>query len=145
MQDDERDERLQDCSKGEGAMKSKKEKNKAAKPDRRELVHETEGGVAGAVAGAAVGAAAGPAGAVAGAAIGALAGALAGRALDVDAEQQAARDRQLDAELGVTEGTVGAPNLKHPPAERGAYSAASVGVGSSGEQPAEGPIQVPED
>jgi hypothetical protein len=82
---------------------------------------------------------------VAGAAVGAVAGALAGRALDVDAERQVARERQLDAELGVTEGTVGAPNLKHPPPTRGAYSGASVGVESSGGQPAEGPIQVPEE
>ena len=122
-----------------------KKKSKARKPDRKELVREAETGVAGAVAGAAVGAIAGPPGIAAGAAIGAVAGAIAGRALEVDSARQAAHERELDAEIGVTEGTLGAPNLKHPPAERGAYSAASAGVTGDGGQPAEGPIQVPEE
>jgi hypothetical protein len=124
-------------------METKKKSN-THKPDRKELVHEAEAGVAGAVAGAAVGAAAGPPGIAAGAAIGAVAGAIAGRALEVDAERKAAHDRTLDAEIGVTEGSLGAPNLRHPPAVRGAYSGASAGVTSEGGQPAEGPIQVPE-
>jgi phage tail tape-measure protein len=122
-----------------------KKKSNVRKPDRKELVHEAEAGVAGAVAGAAVGAAAGPPGIAAGAAIGAVAGAIAGRALEVEAERQAEHDRKLDAEIGVTEGSLGAPNLKHPPAERGAYSGASAGVTSDGATPAEGPMQVPDE
>jgi phage tail tape-measure protein len=122
-----------------------KKKNSAGKPDRKELVHQAEAGVAGAVAGAAVGAAAGPPGIAAGAAIGAVAGAIAGRALGEDAERRSEHDRKLDEEIGVTDGTLGAPNLQHPPAERGAYSGASAGVTSDGGQPAEGPIQVPEE
>jgi hypothetical protein len=50
-------------------------------------------------------------------------------------------DRELDAEIGVSGGDLGAPNLKHPPATTGVYSAASSGAGASGESPAEGPMQ----
>ena len=44
-------------------------------------------------------------------------------------------------------GELGAPNLKHPgPVGSATYSAASAGAGSSGgEQPAEGPMQTPEE
>jgi Glycine zipper len=110
------------------------------------LVHEVEGGASGAVAGAVIGAAAGPPGIVAGAIIGGVAGAMAGAALDDESSRQASRTRTLDAQIGVSEGDLGAPNLKHPPAKIGAYSAASAGAESSaGEVPAEGPMQPPED
>jgi hypothetical protein len=111
----------------------------------RRIEHEAEGAASGALVGAVVGAAAGPAGVAAGAVLGGIAGALAGAVLDQDASEQAARTRELDAVIGVTEGDLGAPNLKHPPAKIGAYSAASAGAGRSGNgEPAEGPIQPPE-
>ena len=108
--------------------------------------HEAEGGASGALAGAVLGAGAGPPGMVAGAVIGSVAGALAGGVLDRESSKKVAYSRELDAVIGVSEGELGAPNLKHPPARIGAYSAASTGAASSpSEQPAEGPIQAPED
>jgi hypothetical protein len=122
--------------------------NKAKKGDKKKssgaahVAHEAEGVASGAAAGAVLGAAAGPAGAVAGALIGAAAGAAAASALEKDAARKAAHARELDEEIGVTGGDLGAPNLKHPPARVGAYSGASVGVATPGgdEEPAEGPI-----
>lgn len=111
----------------------------------RRIEHEAEGAASGAFVGAVVGAAAGPAGVAAGAVIGGIAGALAGAVLDRDSAEHAARTRELDAVIGVSEGDLGAPNLKHPPAKIGAYSAASIGEGRSANgEPAEGPIQSPE-
>ena len=113
---------------------------------RQHLVHEAEGVASGAVAGALLGAVAGPPGVVAGAVIGAAAGAVAAFALDNEAERQAARTRELDDEIGVTGGTLGAPNLEHPPATTGAYSAASAGVSTAdGDEPAEGPMPSPKE
>jgi hypothetical protein len=110
------------------------------------LVHEVEGGASGALAGAVIGAAAGPPGIVAGAIIGGVAGAMAGAALDDESSREASRTRTLDAQIGVSGGDLGAPNLKHPPAKIGAYSAASAGAGSSADgAPAEGPLQPPEE
>ena len=80
---------------------------------------------------------------MAGALIGGVAGAVAASALEKDAAQKAAHTRELDEQIGVTGGDLGAPNLKHPPARVGAYSAASVGAATSGdddEEPAEGPM-----
>jgi Glycine zipper len=125
-----------------------KRKRITSSPDgaaTRRIEHEAEGAASGAFVGAVVGAAAGPAGVAAGAVMGGIAGALAGAALDRDATEQTARNRELDAEIGVSGGDLGAPNLEHPPAKIGAYSAASVGEGRSGDgEPAEGPIQPPE-
>ncbi|MDB4942195.1 MAG: hypothetical protein JWP97_1729 [Labilithrix sp.] len=107
--------------------------------------HEAEGGLGGALAGAAVGAIAGPPGALAGAIIGGVVGALAVAAVDQDLGDQAAVDRQLDADIGVSGGDLGAPNLRHPPAVRGVYSAQSAGAsGEAGSSPPEGPMQTPE-
>lgn len=128
-------------------MKPKKKSNAgAAKTSTRRIVHEVEGGASGALAGAVLGAAAGPPGIVAGALIGSIAGALTGKALDTESSRQTARTRELDAQIGVSEGELGAPNLKHPPAKVGAYSAGSAGASSSSgdEEPAEGPIQPPQ-
>jgi len=112
---------------------------------RRRIVHETEGGVSGALVGSIVGAAAGPPGIVAGAIMGGVAGALSALALENWNETMAERTRELDEEIGVIGGELGAPNLEHPPATVGAYSAASMGaVGSSDHAPAEGPIEPPE-
>lgn len=113
--------------------------------DPHRLAHEAEGGGAGALAGALLGVVAGPPGMVAGAIIGGVAGAITGAALDTESATRTSRTRALDAEIGVSEGELGAPNLAHPRARTGAYSAASSGVDtSSGESSAEGPIPPPE-
>jgi len=112
---------------------------------KHRIEHEAEGAASGALVGGLVGVAAGPVGVAAGALLGGIVGALAGAVLDDDASRRAARTRELDAVIGVSGGTIGAPNLKHPPAKVGAYSAAAVGQGpSSDEGLAEGPIQPPE-
>lgn len=127
-------------------MKSPKKKSKSAsgQVNKRRIAHEAEGGASGALAGAALGAVAGPPGMVAGAVIGGFAGAIAGAVLDSESSRQATGARALDATIGVSEGELGAPNLEHPPAKVGAYSAASTGAGSSSDaEPAEGPMQPP--
>ncbi|HXX70034.1 MAG TPA: hypothetical protein VEK07_22835 [Polyangiaceae bacterium] len=111
----------------------------------KRLAHEAEGLASGALVGTVVGAAAGPPGMIAGAILGGAAGAVTGVALEIDASWSAAETRVLDEELGVSGGELGAPNLEHPPARIGAYSAASAGAGpSSLPVPAEGPLQPPE-
>lgn len=122
--------------------------NKVKKGDKKKnahVAHEAEGVASGAAAGAVLGAGAGPAGMVVGAVIGGAAGAVAASALEKDAARKQARERELDEQIGVTGGDLGAPNLKHPPARVGAYSAASAGVATSGdeEEPAEGPMPSP--
>lgn len=118
---------------------------KMSKRGRQHIAHEAEGAAVGALAGAALGSAAGPPGIAAGAILGGVAGVISGAVLDSESSRQVSRSRELDAQIGVSEGDLGAPNLKHPPAKSGAYSAASAGVdSSSGEAPAEGPMQVPE-
>ena len=96
----------------------------------------------GAVAGAAMGAIAGPIGAVAGGALGGVIGAFAGQVLDENDAADAEHDQQLDRDIGVTEGDLGAASPDAPPALRGAYSAASAGgTGTGGSKPSEGPMQ----
>jgi hypothetical protein len=127
------------------ATNKKKTKGDSKKPSgKRRLAHEAEGAASGAVAGAALGSAAGPPGIVAGAVLGGVAGAVAGAVLDREGERRASHDRALDAEIGVSDGELGAPNLEHPPAKVGAYSASSSGAPSSSGDTAEGPIQPPE-
>jgi len=128
-------------------MKSKKKaKGTPINAKGRRALREAEAGASGALAGAVVGAAGGPAGIVAGAIVGGVAGAVTGAVLDGEASRKAARTRELDEEIGVTGGDLGAPNLKHPPAKVGAYSGASAGVASpSGQEPAEGPMQEPDE
>ena len=109
-------------------------------------LHEAGGVAGGALAGAAFGAIAGPPGVAAGAVIGGVVGAIVAKISDEDADRAAAHDAALDAEIGVNGGDLGAPNLKHPPAIRGAYSAGSAGGGGEGSgQTADGPIPPPED
>jgi hypothetical protein len=115
-------------------------KKRGSKANSR-LAHELEAGTAGMLTGAVVGAAAGPPGIVAGAVLGAAAGTVAGAALDTDARARSQRSRELDAVIGVTEGSIGAPNLVHPPPAVGAYSTASSGAETSHGDPAEGPAQ----
>ncbi len=109
-------------------------------PVRRHL-REAAGGAAGALSGAALGAMAGPPGAITGAVIGGIVGALASAAVQSEAFDIADRDHELDAELGITEGDIGAPNLEHPPAEVGAFSIANSGADIiTDAEPAEGPM-----
>jgi hypothetical protein len=126
-------------------MGSKTDKVSRTRAAAQHLAHEAEGGGAGALAGAIVGAAAGPPGIVAGAIIGGIAGTVAGAVLDAESLRQAARTGELDSQIGVMDGEIGAPNLEHPPAKVGAYSGASSGVSAPSEgAPAEGPMQPPE-
>jgi hypothetical protein len=122
---------------------TKADKNVQSRVWRRRE-HEAEVGAAGALAGAAVGAFAGPPGAVAGAIIGGVVGAVAGAALDDQSVDDATKDAALDEAIGINGGDLGAPNLEHPPALVGAYSAGTSGAGGgeSGSS-ADGPMQVP--
>lgn len=127
---------------------SSKKKSKATADNRgkKRLIHDVEGSGSGALAGAVLGAAAGPVGIAVGAVLGGVAGALAGDVLDKDASKRAAHTKDLDEQIGVGGGDLGAPGLLHPPAQVGAYSSASAGGQSEAEsEPAEGPMQVPND
>jgi len=110
-------------------------------------VVELTGAALGAVGGAATGAAmGGPVGAVVGAVIGGAIGASSGWAADQASADEAQIEAALDDNIGVTAGSVGAPNLKHPPSKIQAPSAAAVGVGNvddEAEPTAGGPIQSP--
>jgi hypothetical protein len=112
-------------------------------------VVEVAGGALGALGGAATGAAmGGPIGAAVGAVIGAAMGAASGWGADKASQDQDAIDAQLDKEIGVTEGTVGSPNLRHPASQINAPSAAAAGAGGAAtesEASSSGPIQNPPD
>jgi hypothetical protein len=126
-------------------MKTKQAQSKQYKRDTaRRHGHEAVGGGVGALSGAALGAMGGPAGALAGAGIGSVAGAVASWALEADASEREAKEEKLDEEIGVSGGDLGVECLEHPPSKTGAYSAASMGLGDSGDETlAEGPIQPP--
>jgi hypothetical protein len=112
----------------------------------RHPFHEAGGAAGGALAGAAVGSIAGPAGAAAGAVIGGVVGAMVAKVADEEADRVSIHEGELDAEIGVSGGDLGAPNLEHPPAVRGTYSAgAAGGGGSSSGRSSEGPMSAPED
>jgi hypothetical protein len=112
----------------------------------RKLVHELEAAAGGAAAGAVAGVLAGPPGAIAGAVIGAAAGAMAECAVESEGAIARAKDAQLDDEIGVTAGDIGAPKLKHPPAKVGAFSAAALGLSGGGSYAtAEGPMSSSDD
>ncbi len=82
------------------------------------------GALTGAAAGGVTGSIAGPPGALAGALIGAAVGAAAGAVVDSAAQAEAAHDRELDDEIGVTKGNIGAASPDAPPARVGAFSCA---------------------
>lgn len=84
----------------------------------------------GAIGGAALGALAGPNGVIAGAIMGGIAGLLAAFALTRHARMNAYVQEALDEDIGVMGGTLGAPNLEHPPAKMGLYAAESTGMSS---------------
>lgn len=98
-------------------------------------------GVAGALCGALLGSMAALPGAIAGAVMGGIVGALAAAPFH-DAELiSGSRDDKMDVALGIYDGDVGAPNLEHPPAKVGAFSAASSGAESlTDHAPVEGPM-----
>jgi outer membrane lipoprotein SlyB len=98
--------------------KEKKVRTASATAAILRIEHEAEAGALGAIGGAAAGAGAGLPGTIVGAVVGAIAGALTGAAVDSADRDRAARTRKLDAEIGVTEGNIGAPNLLHPPESR---------------------------
>ena len=122
-------------------------RGRAKKRKSAQVAHELPGAAGGAVAGAIVGALGGPAGSVTGAVLGGVAGALAERAVENDQDRESAHQRKLDAAIGVSDGELGAPNLEHPPAKIGAYSVASSGGASGGDDsaPAEGPMAPPDE
>jgi phage tail tape-measure protein len=121
-----------------------KSKSAATRRKEQRIAHEAEAGASGALAGAVFGAAAGPAGIVAGAIIGGVAGALTGAVLDSEAARAEAHERELDAEIGTSEGDLGAATSTNGEPAVGAYSAASVGAANSDDhEPAEGPISIP--
>jgi phage tail tape-measure protein len=97
--------------------------------------------LAGVAAGAAVGAVVGPVGAIVGGMIGAAVGSAAGEIITEENERRSFHDRELDEDIGVTKGDLGAAEPSQPAAKRGVYSAASAGVGTStGGHSAEGPM-----
>jgi hypothetical protein len=104
------------------------------------------GGLLGAAAGAGMGGiAAGPPGFIAGLCAGSAMGAATAWAAFGGASDAADRDSQLDIDIGVHGPDLGAPNLKHPPVEIGAFSREASGAGSVNEDEvqADGPIQPP--
>jgi hypothetical protein len=137
---------LDSPTKGTPMKPDSKPETKSEADETRRYVREAGGGVVGAIGGAGLGVMAGPPGVVAGAVIGGVVGALTTWALDANNAEVAAADQKLDEEIGVSGGDIGVASLKHPPATRGAYSAASVGVsGAEPEATAEGPISPPAD
>ena len=81
--------------------------------------------MAGAVVGASTGAFAGPVGALAGGVVGVVAGAVAGAVLSDNAVREDARTSEVDREIGVIDGDLGEPSLRHPPDSAEAYFAAT--------------------
>jgi hypothetical protein len=94
----------------------------------------------GAAAGATTGALAGPPGVVAGAVIGGAVGAVAAIALNAD-HTRAEREAELDGDIGVIGGNIGAAPADALPSVRGAFHAASLGVSTSQPASSDGPIQ----
>jgi phage tail tape-measure protein len=118
----------------------------SVRPRKHNLERDAAGGAVGAIAGASLGMVAGPPGAIAGAVIGGIVGAVATAVASERNAEDDARDRQTDLDIGVTSDELGAPNLAHPPAIVGTYSAAAAGEASesdSDQTPAEGPMQEP--
>jgi phage tail tape-measure protein len=99
------------------------------------------GAIAGEIAGAVIGSVAGPVGAIAGMVIGAVAGAVAGEELAVESDRVSKHDKELDEEIGVTKGDLGAVQPGGPPRSSGHVSLASLGLSGGGGTSAEGPIQ----
>jgi hypothetical protein len=120
-------------------------RSKPERYTRRRRRYELAMGALAAFGGGGLGAViAGPWGLAIGAVIGAGAGGLAAWAVQRGDEQAAQRDSQLDIEIGVVEGDIGAPGLEHPPAKIGAFSREVSGTGSAeSASPASGPFLRP--
>lgn len=124
----------------------RKPKTQTAMNANHRHLFEAAGGAIGALSGAGLGMMAGPPGMAVGAVIGGVVGALTSWALDANAVDFNAHERELDATIGVSGGDIGVDGLQHPPPERGTYSAAAMGVGASEEATAaDGPILPPPD
>jgi hypothetical protein len=98
----------------------------------------------GIMAGAALGAFAGPVGLIAGAIGGSVVGAVLAIGHNRQMHMEAMEEERIDRELGIIGGSVGAPNLRHPPPTVGGlYHSGSLGVRNVGAGDAvvsEGPI-----
>ena len=96
------------------------------------------------LAGAAIGIIVGPAGVVAGAIIGSIVGAAAGAMLSDSNERKWLHQLELDHDIGVYDGSMGAAPPDAPPARIGAFSSGSAGAAGarpSTPPPNEGPMQ----
>jgi len=94
--------------------------------------------------GATIGIIAGPAGVVAGAIIGSVVGAAAGVMLADSNSRRWHHDEDLDYDIGVYDGSLGAASPDAPPARIGAFSSGSAGGGTarpSTPPPNAGPMQ----
>lgn len=89
-------------------MSAKKEKTGLERAANTEHVLVDVGTVSGAVTGAFAGMIAGPAGMIVGGAIGAALGTAAGEVLDRESHRNEHHERELDDEIGVTSGDLGA-------------------------------------
>lgn len=103
-----------DADKGKG----QKDKERPAGVPRDEHALAGAAVVSGAVTGAAVGAIGGPLGAVVGGAIGTAVGAVAGAAMEREMHRHDAHEKELDDEIGITDGSLGVPaEMKKPSRE----------------------------
>lgn len=102
--------------------------------------------LSGMAAGAVVGSIAGPPGLLAGAVVGSAVGVAASIALDAQNAEDEAMDEALDRDIGVIGGDLGEARPDQPPAKRGLYSAAAMGVSTeSSVELNEGPMSGVED
>ena len=92
-------------------MKRTNEKTGLERARNTDHVLVDVGTVSGAVAGAAVGIVAGPPGMIVGGAIGAALGTVAGTVLDRESHRAERHERELDDEVGVTKGDLGAKEV----------------------------------
>lgn len=104
--------------------------SEAGLPHHREGAAVATGTIIGAAAGAAAGAIAGPPGMLAGAVLGAFAGGATGEALAENEAVEAKHDADLDEEIGVAGGEMGAAMTTRP-SRIGCFSASSAGAGES--------------
>ncbi|HEY1957344.1 MAG TPA: hypothetical protein VGH28_17115 [Polyangiaceae bacterium] len=115
----------------------RRKKNKLGKNHRTEEIVAASGTVAGAMFGSMVG----PVGTVAGAIVGGVVGAGAGVYLEDRAERERWHEDELDEDIGVYDGTLGAAPEDAPPPRIGAFSAEASGGERQSHPPSEGPIQ----
>ncbi len=112
----------------------------------KEQITSTEAILAGAagLAGAVIGIIAGPAGVVAGAIMGSIVGAAAGAMVADSNNRRWHHDEEMDYDIGVYDGSMGAASPDAPPVRIGAFSAGSAGAAGntpSRPPPNEGPMQ----